>query len=62
MKKVLRKYVLKNINFDKKHYDMDDSILVIHIRSGDVFSKFKHLSNHIQPPLAFYEYIIQQKQ
>lgn len=40
--------------------DLNDDDLVIHIRSGDVYNKKPH-SGWIQPPLIFYEKIIDSK-
>lgn len=37
---------------------LDDDILVIHIRSGDIFTKYKGIKSYIVPPLIFYENII----
>ena len=38
-------------------YESNENDLYIHIRSGDIFSTFIH-GNYAQPPLCFYEFII----
>ena len=38
-------------------YESNENDLYIHIRSGDIFSSFIH-GNYAQPPLCFYEFII----
>lgn len=35
-----------------------DNTLYIHIRSGDIFKKLKPHSLYVQPPMAYYDYII----
>lgn len=46
-----------NINYDCDCLNLKDNDLVIHIRSGDVYSTIPH-SGWIQPPLSFYDKII----
>jgi len=36
----------------------DESTLVIHLRGGDVYGGNRHLLNHGQPPLAYYELVL----
>ena len=37
---------------------LPEDVCVIHIRSGDEFSSYNRPSNYIQPPLAYYQFII----
>ena len=43
-------------NLPKVNVDPDD--LYIHIRGGDIFNSFNPCSTYAQPPLCFYEKII----
>jgi hypothetical protein len=52
------KYIKPNLNFFIKEA-YDDDIVVIHIRSGDIFSNNPHTS-YVPNPLCFYEEIINQ--
>ena len=50
---------LNNIlNYEELNIKMNNEDLVIHVRSGDVYAKSPH-SGWIQPPLNFYEKIIE---
>jgi len=53
--------ILKKIFiFKSENLDLNNDDLVIHIRSGDVYSKSPH-PGWVQPPLTFYEKIIDSK-
>jgi len=53
--------IIKDIfNLKIINLNFTDNDLVIHIRSGDVYSKYPH-SGWIQPPLSFYKTIINEK-
>ncbi|MHA7775268.1 hypothetical protein [Roseibium sp. M-1] len=54
---VLRQYIKPLLTFPTKFGEFDDQ-LVIHIRSGDIFSASPH-PGYVQPPLAFYRRLIQ---
>lgn len=49
------KYIKPCLKLKEK---LSSNIAVIHIRSGDEFSSFNRPSNYIQPPLAYYQFII----
>ena len=50
---VLKEVFLSNV----PKYESNENDLYIHIRSGDIFSTYIH-DNYAQPPLCFYEFII----
>ena len=53
--------IIKDIfNLKIINLNFTDNDLVIHIRSGDVYSKYPH-SGWVQPPLSFYKTIINEK-
>ena len=49
------KYIKPCLELKEK---LSSNIAVIHIRSGDIFSSFNHPTPYIQPPLAYYQFII----
>ena len=53
---ILRKEILNNLPKIKIHPDD----LYLYIRGGDIFRSFNPLSNYGQPPLCFYETILNQ--
>ena len=54
----IQKYINPNFNFKKiDSYDFS-KMLVIHIRSGDIFNKIKPHPRYAQPPFHFYKKII----
>lgn len=62
-KKICENFIYNNlkVNFDNI-IEIDDNILVIHIRSGDIFSREDYycpvISNYLQNPLRYYLDII----
>jgi len=59
-KKLNKKLLLKFWKYNIKPQKSGENDLVIHIRSGDVYKRNPH-SGWIQPPLKFYEQIIESK-
>ncbi len=57
-KEIVEKYILPNLKI--KPRKIDSNALVIHLRGGDIFSRGHYA--YIQPPLSFYEKIINSKQ
>lgn len=54
---IAKKYILPIINIiDTENINYDET-LIIHIRGGDIFNQFPH-QDYIQPPLQYYERII----
>jgi hypothetical protein len=52
---ILRKYILPNFKYNNK--PLEDTTLVIHIRSGDIMKEGCH-GFYVQPPFSFYKKVI----
>jgi len=61
-KKICEEYILPNLKIDLDYQlSLDEDFCVIHIRSGDIFSRenyrCKVVSNYLQNPLSYYKHI-----
>jgi len=59
MKEYFQKYIspIFQIKPPNRENDNNKNVLYIHIRGGDIFSKYPH-SAYVQPPLSYYKNII----
>ncbi len=57
MKEYFQKYIKPIFKIDKNNIIINDKILYIHFRGGDIFSNKPHKA-YVQPPLSYYKNII----
>ena len=62
-REICQKYIYPNLKIDfEKIFDLSDDVVVLHIRSGDIFSRKNYycpvVSNYLQNPLSYYNHII----
>ena len=62
-REICQKYIYPNLKLDfEKVFELPDDVVVLHIRSGDIFSRKNYycpvVSNYLQNPLSYYTHII----
>jgi hypothetical protein len=58
---IFDKYILPKIKLPVSPIAVSDTDLVIHLRSGDIFAESSRYPGYGQPPLSFYQKVIEQE-